>query len=196
VRVISCGLLLAVICTVLGCGGSSAPDAQRQPPSAVPRISPPPARSAPSNEPEPEAPAKVPAPRHPIGPWIEYQVANSDPITGKGYLRLLVAPGFETVLELSSYDTPDHEEFPSLHIRAVTKSEKLSELVQKKLPAELFLMIEKDGNIIHNQPTQAVEIVISEIDVKNVRGTFAGQVHDIDSTGDGPISGNFQAIVE
>jgi hypothetical protein len=162
----------------------------------VPRISPPPPRAAPSDEPEPQPAPTTPAPRNPIGPWIEYQVANSDLINGKGYLRLLITPGFDAVLELSSYDTPDHEEFPSLHIRAVTKGEKLTDLVQKKLPAEFFLMIEKDGNIIHNQPNQTVEIVISEIDGKNVRGTFAGQVHDIDSDGDGPITGKFQAIVE
>lgn len=110
-------------------------------------------------------------------------------------MRLLVTPGFDSVLEISSYDSPNREEFPSLHLRTVT-SYMLTELVRKKLPAELFLMVESEGNIIHNQPGQTVEIVITDVDGKNIRGTFSGHVHDIDSDGDGPITGRFQAIVE
>jgi hypothetical protein len=186
-------LLLAALTS--GCGGSP-PASRQQKSSAVPQITPPPPRSAPTNEPEPEPqPKPVPAVRH-VGPWIEYQVASSDLIDGKGYLRLLVTPGFDSVLELSTYDSVDHEEFPSLYIRAIAKTDKLTDLVLKRVPADLFLMVENGGNIIHSLPARPIELVISEIDGKNVRGTFAGQVHDIDSAGEGPISGKFQAIVE
>jgi hypothetical protein len=195
-RALSALLLAAIFGALVGCGGSAPPAAKQQTSTAVPRISPPPPRTTPLNDLEPDQPPPLPAPRHPVGPWLEYQVANSDLIDAKGYLRLLVTPGFDSVLELSSYDSAAHEEFPSLYLRAVTKADKLMELVQKKLSAELFLMVEKDGNLIHNQAGQPMELVISEIDGKNVRGTFAGQVHDIDVGGDGPITGKFQAIVE
>jgi hypothetical protein len=180
---------------ILGCSGSAPPAAKQQNTTAVPRITPPPPRTEPRDEPQP---AKTPEPpsRHPVGPWLEYQVANSDLIDSKGYIRLLTPPGFDSVLELTSYDSPEHEEFPSLYIRAVTKGDNLADLVQKKLTGDLYIMTEKDGNVIHTLPTQPIELIISEIDGKNIRGTFAGRVHDVDLGGDGPITGKFQAIVE
>lgn len=99
-------------------------------------------------------------------------------------------------MELASSSTPDREDFPSLYLRAIVHSPTLSTLVHQELPADFYLMTEKDGNVIHNLPTQPVIVVVTEIDGKNVRGTFAGQVHDIELGGDGPITGKFQAIVE
>src|SRR5262245_12610088 len=93
----------ALACLMLGCSGAApSPSKQTQTSSAPPRITPPPLRSAPVNEPEPEKPADPAPPKHPVGPWLEYQVASSDLIEGKSYLRLLKTTGFDSVLELSS----------------------------------------------------------------------------------------------
>jgi hypothetical protein len=147
-----------------------------------------------------DAPADKPPPapvaKQPVGPWLEFQVASSDVIELKGYLRLRTTPGFDSVLELSSYDAPEHEDFPSLYIRAITKSDQMASLVQQVLSAELSIMVEKDGNLIHSLPSQPVELVIREIAGKNVRGTFSGRVHDIDAGDEGPIAGKFQAVIE
>ncbi len=181
-----------------GCGGSKpAAKGKQQSTTAVPRIAPPAPRIEPIEEPPQEAPPPPPPPaRNPVGPWLEWQVATAEPVEGKSYLKLVVIPGYDSVLQLASYDSPDHEDFPSLFIRAITLATKLNELVNKKLPAQLYIMIEKDGNMLHNLLTQPLEIIITEIDGKNVRGTFSGEAHDVDSGGNGPISGKFQAIVE
>jgi hypothetical protein len=189
-------LLPAVAVLIAGCGGSAPTPKQPQASNAVPRLTPPPARQVPVDEPEPEPPPQQPAARRPIGPWLEFRVADSDLIEAKGYLRLVAAPGFGSVLELSSYDTPDHETFPALYLRSITTSNNLAGLVSTKLAGDLYIMVEKDGNVIHSLPSRPVQLLISEIDGKNVRGTFAGQVYDIDAGEAGPISGKFQAIVE
>ena len=171
---------------------------KQQSSSNVPRIATPPKRSETVAEPEPE-PDKPPPPpptKKPVGPWLEYQIAGGPLVPGKSYLNLIAMPGSSGALQLASYDSPDHEDFPSLFIRAVTSAKTIAELVGKKLPAQLYIAAEKDGTIIHNLSTQPMEIVITEIDGKNIRGSFAGQAHDVDSGGNGPISGNFQAIIE
>ncbi len=107
----------------LGCGGGAAPQPQAAGPSAVPRIAPPPRRTGPIEEPppepEPEKPKEPPKPeRRIIGPWIEWQIADSPTIEGKGYLKLVVHAGYDSVLELTSYDAPNHETMPSVYFRA------------------------------------------------------------------------------
>lgn len=180
-----------------GCGSQPSAPTKQQSSSAVPRITPPPKRSEPVEEPEPEKPPPPPPQtKRPIGPWLEWQLAGGPLVEGKSYLKLIATPGYPSALQLSSYDSSDHEDFPSLFIRAITPAKTIAELVNKKLPAELCIAAEKDATVIYNLPTQPLEIVITEIDGKNIRGSFTGNAHDVDSGGNGSISGKFQAIVE
>src|SRR5262245_5242650 len=106
-----------------GCGGSRTATPAKPGTSAVPRV-PAPTRGGAVAEPEPESKPAVSAPTsHPIGPWLEWQVAQSPMVTGKAYLKLIAAPeseGARSILELSSYESSAHEEFPSLYLRAPT----------------------------------------------------------------------------
>ena len=190
---------MGIVLLLSGCGPQPPAKNSQQGSGSPPRIAPPTRRGDPIDEPEPEKPPPAPvAVKHPVGPWLEWrlQVAGLPAIEGKSYLKLIVTPGYDSALQLASYDSPDHEDFPSLFIRAVTPAKTLPELLNKKLPAQLYIMDEKDGNLIHNLPTQPAEIVISEIDGKNIRGTFSGQVHDVDRGGNAPIAGKFQATIE
>lgn len=186
-----------LLCMAAGCGGSRSSTANKSDKtSAVPRV-PTPVRGGPINEPEPESrpPVSTP-PSHPIGPWLEWQLTQSATVTGKAYLKLIVVPDSDSVLQLTSYDTDSHEEFPSLFLRALTPARSLAELAGQRLPAQLTIQIASEGNMLHNLPNQPMEIVLTEMDGPNVRGTFAGQAHDVESTGNGPISGKFQAVME
>lgn len=177
-----------------GCGGSATPSKPQG--SSVPRVPPPPPRAAALIEPEPERPAPaIEQPRYPVGPYLRWQVADNPPITEKGYLKLIVNTGGDAVLELANYDVPAHEQYPSLYLRALVPAKSIDELVDRKLPAQLFVEVEKDGNILHSLPAQPAEIVVSEIANKNVRGTFAGNLQDVDSGGIGTITGRFQAVM-
>jgi hypothetical protein len=183
---------------VVGCGSDPAGPSKQQSSTAVPRIATPPKRTETFAEPEPE-PEKPPPPpptKRPVGPWLEFQIAGGPAVPGKSYLNLIAIPGSNGALQLTSYDSPDHEEFPSLFIRAITPAKTIAELIGKKLPAQLYIAAEKNGTIIHNLPSQPMELVINEIDGKNIRGSFAGHAHDVDSGGNGPITGEFQAIIE
>lgn len=188
--------VLGCVLSIAGCGSDTTASKQ-QTSSGVPRIATPPKRTEPVNEPEPE-PEKPPPPptKKPVGPWLEWQLAGGPPVEGKSYLNLIATSGANGALQLASYDSPDHEDFPSLFIRALTPAKTIAELVGKKLPAQLYIAADKDATIIHNLPSQPLEITISEIDGKNIRGSFAGQAHDVDSGGNGPISGKFQAVIE
>jgi hypothetical protein len=191
--------LAAVACLFVlsGCGPDPAPQKQ-QTSSGVPRIAAPPKRSEIVEEPEPEKPPEPPPPpaKRPIGPWLEYQIAGGALVEGKSYLNLVATPGYDSALQLASYDSPEHEDFPSLFIRALTPAKTFGELVGKKLPARLYIAADKDGTIIHDLPAPPMEIVITEIDGKNIRGTFAGHARDVDSGGTATITGKFQAIIE
>jgi hypothetical protein len=153
-----------------------------------------------SAEPDSELPAAQAPPepqqRWPVGAWMEWQVADSPTITGKSYVSLVINPDRDSVLQLSSCDSPLHEDYPSVYLQALTKAKTLKELVNQRLSAQLFIQVEADGNLLHNLPDQSIELVIREISGKHVRGTFSGQAHDVDSGGNGPISGKFQAVVE
>ena len=162
----------------------------------MPRLTPTSPQVVASDESAPDQTPSVAAAKPHVGPWLEYRVANSDTIDGKSFLKLRLTPGYDSVLELTSYDAPDHEDFPSLYLRAVLAVRQLSELVGKKLHAELYIQVESEGNLIHNQAGQTVELEITAMDEKYVRGTFQGLVHDVDLGGDGPIHGKFQAFVE
>jgi hypothetical protein len=189
--------LLGCLLALGGCGGDPAPS--KQPTSSgVPRIAPPPKRAELIEEPESERPPEPPAPptKRPVGPWLEWQLAGGEVVEGKSYLNLIATPGYDSALQLASYDAPGHEDFPSLFIRAITPAKTLAELVGRKLPAQLYIAAEKDETVIHNLPVPPMELVITEIDGKNIRGTFAGRVYDVDSGGNAPISGKFQAIIE
>jgi hypothetical protein len=191
--------LAAVACLFLfaGCGPDPATSKQ-QSSSGVPRIATPPKRTEITAEPEPEKPPEPPPPptKQPIGPWLELQIGGGAVIEGKSYLKLVATPGYNSALQLTSYDAPEHEDFPSLYIRALTPAKTLAELVGKKLPARLYIAADKDGTIIHDVPAPPMEIVVTEIDGKNIRGSFAGHARDVDSGGPAAITGKFQAIIE
>jgi hypothetical protein len=185
----------------LGCGGGAKPQATG--PSAVPRIAPPPRRTGPIEEPppepEPEKPKEPPKPeRRIIGPWIEWQIADSPVIEGKGFLKLVVHAGYDSVLELTSYDAPNHETMPSVYFRALTPATTVPQLANKKLAGQLYLHVpnERGDSVLHNVSPQTVELLITSIDGTNVRGSFAGHVHDVVLDGNGPVTGKFQAILE
>ncbi len=127
---------------------------------------------------------------------MEFSVAGGEKFESKGYLKLHVTAGADSILELANYDAAHHEDFPSIYLRALTPARSLAELVNKPLPVALALQVDEAGHLLHNQPPQRVELAITEIDGKNVRGRFSGQVHDIDLGGNGAIVGRFQAVIE
>lgn len=182
-----------------GCSGSSPSTAKSDGGSAVPRLPPPPVRkfeAADDPTPEPPAVQQQPQERYPIGPWMEWSIANSEKIPGKSYLKLVVNAGRASVLQLTNYDVPAHEEFPSIAMLAQTSAASFNELLNRKLVANLYIAVEKDGNLLRNLPTQPVEITITEIAGKNIRGSFVGECHDEATGGNGSIAGKFQAVME
>jgi hypothetical protein len=186
-------LLLIVTTTLAGCDGSGS-----SPKPKAPTAVPPPPRQA-ARSPEQPVSQKLAASsetRLPVGPYLQWQVAQAPAIEGKSYLTLIVNAGGDNVVELTSYDNPDHEQYPSLYLRAVTKATSVQELLNKKLAAQLYVQVEQGGNLLHNLPDQTIEFIVTAIDGKNVRGTFRGQAHDVDTGGNGPILGSFQADVE
>jgi hypothetical protein len=189
--------LLMVLSLNAGCGGSSAPPGGTGANSSVPRLRPPAQRSAP--EPpatEPEKPPPAAPPARPVGPWLQWQLAQGPAAEGKCFLKLIVDPDRDSIVQLASYDTPEREQFPSLFLRAVTRANTIQELLNQKLSAQLYAQIAANGSPLHNLPNQTVEIFVTAIEGQHVRGTFAGQAHDVDSGADVPVSGNFQAVVE
>jgi hypothetical protein len=191
-------LLLFVTMTLAGCGGSGSAPTNPNARSAAPQV-PPPQRQAttPPEEPVAQKPAAAAVQaRPPAGPWLQWQVAQAPAIEGKSYLTLIVNPGGDNVVQLASFDHPDHEEYPSLYLRAVTKATSVQELLNKKLAAQLFVQVDQGGNLLHNLPNQAIEFIVTAIEGQNVRGTFSGHAHDVDTGGNGPVLGSFQAVVE
>jgi hypothetical protein len=187
----------ALFVCLLGCG--SDPPPKKSSTGAVPRIAPPVRRGEVAvREPEPDEPAATaPAPKEkiPVGAWMQFSVAGGEPFECRGFLKLHVAAP-ASVLEIANYDAAHHEDFPSLHIRALVSAQSIGELVNKKLPAEIRIQVDDTGHLIHNQTTQPLDVFITEIDGKNVRGTFAGTAHDIALGGNGSITGKFQAVLE
>jgi hypothetical protein len=199
--------MLAVAAGLSGCGGSEPAAKPAAKPSAVPAPAPPgtakptatPAHStapagdlslAPDGAPE-ASPVTL---KYPVGPWLEWQVAQSQVVRGKAYLRLTAVAGRAAVVELFSYDAPQREEFPSLYVRATTTATSIRGLAGQTLDAEIFLQVERDGNMLHSRPGQRVELRVTGLDGSHIRGTFAGQVYDIETDGAGPIRGAFQAV--
>lgn len=201
-----CVTIVVLVAACSGCGSSTPPLKKPAGPSAVPSVlsrptapatvsaGPLPAEIAAGHDGAPE-PTPV-ALKFPVGPFLEWQVAQAPIVRGKASLRFTAIPTRESVVELMSYDSIEREDFPSLYVRATTREVTLSSLIGTALEAEMFVMVERDGNMLHSRPGQRAVLRITSLADREVRGTFSGQLYDVETNGSGPLRGAFQAVVD
>ncbi|MCE9546660.1 MAG: hypothetical protein K8T25_14360 [Planctomycetia bacterium] len=77
------------------------------------------------------------------------------------------------MLYISSYADPQSESFPSVYIRAVAPSGQLRELVDKSLPAKIYIAYSATGLVWETPEGQPGQVMIKAADDTHAVGTIA-----------------------
>jgi len=101
-----------------------------------------------------------------------------------------------TVLQLTSYENPDAETFPSVLIRAVVVAGAPADLSGKTVAAQVFVQTATDAPVWHTEPGQGVELTISEVSSTTIRGNISAGTMTSTATGQGmDVTGTFTGIL-
>ena len=95
--------------------------------------------------------------------------------TGTCYASLIVLPsGGRRLLQLTSYQEPKREYFPSVFLRAEVSADTPAALVAQKLTAQAYVQVRQDGPVWHSLPDQPVQLTITYGGDTGVEGELVG----------------------
>jgi hypothetical protein len=93
--------------------------------------------------------------------------------TGRCYLALVrLSDGRPTVLQITSYQEPTDESFPSAMLRGETSAPAPAALAGQKVAVQMFLQARADGPVWHTLRDQPVELTLTSADAN----TFAAEI--------------------
>ena len=124
------------------------------------------------------------------------QLQLDAPVTSSGCYPMLYvfSDGRPSVLQITSYNDPTAESFPSLILRAETKAKSSAELSGQKLSAKAFVQENKDGPV-WQAIDKPLELTISAADEKTITALFSGSFENVEDGKSkettGTLSGSF-----
>jgi hypothetical protein len=98
------------------------------------------------------------------------------------FASLIKLPGTRpAVLQLTSYDDPKNERFPSVFIWAEVPSHQPDSLAGQKLKAQVFVQTAADGPVWQSELSEPIELTIAKSGAKELTGEIsAGKVTSSD----------------
>jgi hypothetical protein len=122
------------------------------------------------------------------------QLSFGGPIQTSGcYAKLFTfADDRPSVLQITSYNDPSAESFPSIIFRGATKAKRIEELGVKTLPVSGFLQAKADGPIWKSdQGSLSLDVVIGEGD--ELQGIVSGKLTNVQTGESKELSGTITA---
>ncbi len=106
---------------------------------------------------------------------------------------LPAAGGYSATLRVTSYSSPDTESFPSIFIQADISSDKITEVLNQKFPAKIYIQTSQKAVIWETPDVQPGEITIKNADdLGRVIGVVtAGAMMQLGSADSMTLSGSF-----
>jgi hypothetical protein len=96
------------------------------------------------------------------------------------------------VLQITSYNDPSGESFPSIFARAEVKSSSPSDLTGQKFSARLYIQTAADGPVWQSTDDQPVELTVMQVDGTNITADIKGMLLNCETGESKPISGAFK----
>ena len=105
-----------------------------------------------------------------------FELELDEPVkAGRCYAVLVSFPsGRPAVLQLSSYQEPGDETFPSVFLRVEVSAGTVAELLGQELPATLYVQTGPEGPVWHSPDERPVEFTITAADDTSVEGEVLG----------------------
>jgi hypothetical protein len=118
------------------------------------------------------------------------------PVTASGCYAALYtfSDGRPSVVQITSYNDPTAESFPSVMLRAQTSAKAPGDLSGQKLSAKAFVQENPDGPV-WSADAKPLELTISAADATNIVAEFSGTLENVGSGESkatrGKLSGSF-----
>lgn len=112
------------------------------------------------------------------------------PVTASGCYAALYSfsDGRPSVVQITSYNDPAAESFPSIFLRAETTAKAPAELQGQKLSAKAFVQ-ENPGGPVWSADTKPLELTIASADDTNLTAEFTGTLEQLGTSQSKPITG-------
>ena len=120
---------------------------------------------------------------------IELQLDKPLRTSGCYAAPLLQAAPRPNVLQVTSYDDPAAESFPSVFLRAKVQQQTPESLSGQKVPAQIFVQHDPQGPVWQSPDDAAAQLTIAKADAQSFSGQFDGVLVNLESGEHQQVSG-------
>ena len=128
----------------------------------------------------------------------KFELVLGEPVSAKGcFARIITfSDGRPAVLQITSYQEPSGEDFPSVFVRAELASAAPDALAGKIVQARVYVQLKPNREVWHSTPEAPVEIIISATDGTKIVGNIV-QGTLVSSGGEAgvPLTGTFEGFI-
>ena len=102
-----------------------------------------------------------------------------------------------SVFQITSYETPQDEQSPSVMLTAQVDADALDKLLDQTIEAEVFVSPSNGGEVWHSGTSSLVAIRITSVGNNRVSGEIvSGSLGNAASGEESPVTGNFEGVVK
>lgn len=108
--------------------------------------------------------------------YLEFRLEPEDARRTGACYAVLVGPGTSrpSVLQITTYDQPEAESYPSVYLRARASAAKWADLAGQQLEAELYAQLGPGDAIWRSTPAHPVILQVTTVDDQRIEGSFQG----------------------
>jgi hypothetical protein len=121
------------------------------------------------------------------------ELTLDQPINASGcYASWLPIAGRPTIVQVTSYNDPSGESYPSFFLRVETDETQPSALPNRTLSGEALVMVGAEGPLWHTTPDRPIEFVLTEVGDSNFRATVRGLMVNSETGAQQEVSGKLE----